>query len=160
MLSRLNGLLLVTKSCEGRSCRNPWIVLDRGFIEAGGKKTATAASEPAIDTLRRALDPKYDDYFDALPDVHFGACAKLQLIENERPYYPEGAEDGLGSRWRNTMDFFDNHPANTTTKIPRNEEPAGSPEQRHATYEKLLESARKVTDDELGLGPGKNQDGD
>lgn len=154
-MSRLNALLLVTKSCEGRACQDPRSQLDIDFPESDRESSA----EPAIDTLRRALEPGYDKYFDSLPKVHFGECLKLQMIENESPFYPPGAEDGLGFKWRKRMDHFDTHNPNRETKIPRNEEPAGTEKQCHGTLEQVMADSRELTDAELGLEEERRGEG-
>lgn len=67
------------------------------------------------------------------------------------PFYPPGAEDGLGFKLRKRMDHFDTHNPNLETKIPRNEGPAGTEEQRHGTLEQVMADSRELTNAELDL---------
>ncbi|KAI0021148.1 arylsulfatase [Xylariomycetidae sp. FL0641] len=142
VLNRLNAILLVTKSCEGDTCRDPWSVLQPPNLPEGA---APIASLPA------AMAKEYDEFFAGLPEVHFRECMLYQDEENEMPFYPPGAENGLGKAWRNPTD---NWVASVTngTDVPTNEKPAGGPEQRHASLAELLAGSRTLTDAELGRG--------
>lgn len=72
LTSRLNGLMLLLKSCIGDSCRAPWTVLH---------------PDGSVKTLAEALDPRYDLYYSSLPSVHFDACATSYNHDNEAPYF-------------------------------------------------------------------------
>ncbi|GJN93489.1 hypothetical protein Rhopal_006546-T1 [Rhodotorula paludigena] len=72
--TRLDALLLVLKSCSGNSCRNPWKVIFRD-----GK----------VQSLRTALDEKYDAYFEALPRVRYSECRLGFHIKLEAPFWTE-----------------------------------------------------------------------
>lgn len=72
LTSRLNGLMLLLKTCIGDSCRAPWTVLH---------------PDGSVKTLAAALDPRYDLYYASLPSVHFEACAKQYNHDNEGPYF-------------------------------------------------------------------------
>lgn len=73
LANRLNGLLLATKTCTKNSCRDPW-----GYIHPDG----------SVQTLKDALDPKYDSFYASLPKVHFAHCLNFQSPANEEPFFP------------------------------------------------------------------------
>jgi len=64
LMHRLNGLLLVTKSCTEDSCRKPWLILQQ---ESGEK----------FRNLDEAMDRKYDALFASLPQVGFQECLDI-----------------------------------------------------------------------------------
>lgn len=72
LTSRLNGLMLLLKSCIGDSCRAPWTILH---------------PDGSVRTLAEALDPRYDLYYSSLPSVHYDACATVYNHANEAPYF-------------------------------------------------------------------------
>lgn len=72
LTSRLNGLMLLLKTCIGDSCRAPWTVLH---------------PDGTVKTLAEALDPRYDLYYSSLPSVHYEACATVYNHDNEAPYF-------------------------------------------------------------------------
>lgn len=72
LTSRLNGLLLLLKTCIGDSCRAPWSVLH---------------PDGSVKTLTEALDPRYDLYYASLPSVHFEACLTQYNLANEAPFF-------------------------------------------------------------------------
>ncbi|KIY53242.1 putative arylsulfatase, partial [Fistulina hepatica ATCC 64428] len=73
LASRLNGLLLVTKSCSQATCRNPWLALH---------------PSGTVTSLPDAMNDSYDDFYNSLPQVSFQTCLDYQLISNELPLYP------------------------------------------------------------------------
>lgn len=141
ILTRLNAILLVTKSCEANTCRDPWIAL---------QPPSSLTAKP-INSLTQALDPLYDSFFASFPEVQFKECNHYQDVENERPFWPEGAEKGLGMEWRvDTAGWTTTKP--NGTNVPPNKEPAGGEEQRFVTMEELEAGSRDLTDEELGHG--------
>ncbi|KAJ9616916.1 hypothetical protein H2200_000636 [Cladophialophora chaetospira] len=78
LISRLDALLLVLKTCKMDECRLPWLSL-----------------HPTGDvlSLRDALDPRFDDFYDTRPKVHYERC--------ERGYIPESE----GAMWDGRMSF-------------------------------------------------------
>lgn len=72
LTSRLNGLMLLLKTCIGDSCRAPWSILHPG--------------EP-VKSLADALSPRWDLYYNSLPSVHFEACTKQYNLANEEPFF-------------------------------------------------------------------------
>ncbi|KAJ5980383.1 hypothetical protein N7481_007681 [Penicillium waksmanii] len=85
VISRLDALLLVLKSCKGSDCTLPWQVLHPN-------KKVTSLSE--------ALSPKYDKFYAAQPDISFSACELGYLPGSEGPQ--EGyayRRDGDWSYW-------------------------------------------------------------
>lgn len=72
LTSRLNGLMLLLKTCIGESCRRPWSVIQPGTD---------------VTTLADALHPRYDVYYDALPSVHFDLCLEQYDLSNEAPFF-------------------------------------------------------------------------
>ncbi|KAJ3526385.1 hypothetical protein NM208_g11212 [Fusarium decemcellulare] len=139
LLDRLNAILLVTKSCTGDSCRNPWSVLQPPNRPAG----------KPVRSLTAAMNPKYDGFFASLPNVRFNHCMQYQSVDNEHPFYPPGAEKGFGLAFRLPTDNWvtsEFSPAG----VEANKEPAGGLEQRDATMEELMAHTHTLTDDELG----------
>lgn len=76
LISRLDALLLVLKTCKTDECRFPWALL-----------------HPAGDvhTLRDALDPQFDHFYETRPKVQYEKC--------ERGYVPESE----GAMWEGNM---------------------------------------------------------
>ncbi|KAL1871636.1 hypothetical protein Daus18300_004636 [Diaporthe australafricana] len=144
VISRLNALLLVTKSCTQETCRDPWSVL---------QPTKLPPNATLIKTLDEALDPAYDSFYDSFPQVTISECLGLQVPSNEAPFYPEGAETGLGLAFRNSTDGFSfPDPIQPVTQITGyfgRWAPGGGRDQRHASFEALMADARELTDDEL-----------
>ncbi|KAL2787552.1 Arylsulphatase [Aspergillus keveii] len=70
VVSRLDALLLVLKSCKGSECTLPW-----NTLHPDGKVT----------TLLEALDPKYNAFYAAQPDISFAACEPGYLPQFEGP---------------------------------------------------------------------------
>lgn len=71
LLARLDGLLLVLKSCKARSCTHPWETLH----PAGDVKD-----------LHDALDARYDKFYELEQEkVEFSKCEKGYIIESEGP---------------------------------------------------------------------------
>ncbi|KAM0747253.1 arylsulfatase precursor [Meredithblackwellia eburnea MCA 4105] len=64
LVNRLDGLMLVLKTCKGATCTNPYKALFPDFDAVG-----------EISTFDEALDARFDSYFDQLPRVHFSTCA-------------------------------------------------------------------------------------
>ncbi|KFA64982.1 hypothetical protein S40285_09308 [Stachybotrys chlorohalonatus IBT 40285] len=137
VLNRLNTLLLVTKSCEGNSCRDPWSLLQ-----------PPNATTP-VRSLADALSPAYDDFFAAFPLVHFNSCMAYQDEGNERPFYPPGAENGLGKTHRLPTPNF--QVTEIRPGVPlQNAGMFGGPEQRQITFEEMNSVERELTREELG----------
>ncbi|KAE8358950.1 Arylsulphatase [Aspergillus caelatus] len=59
VVSRLDTLLLVLKSCKGAECTLPW---------------ETIHPDKTVTTLSEALDSKYDEFYAAQPDISFSSC--------------------------------------------------------------------------------------
>ncbi|TGZ79523.1 alkaline phosphatase-like protein [Ascodesmis nigricans] len=86
LYSRLNALLLVTKSCAKESCKSPW---------------KTLHPDGTVLNLPQAMDPKYDPLYNALPQVAFKKCLDYQHVDNEVPYHPPLTPGSLGADHRN-----------------------------------------------------------
>ncbi|KAG7438433.1 Arylsulfatase [Fusarium oxysporum f. sp. raphani] len=138
--TRLNALLLVTKSCAESTCRDPWKVLQPPNKVRKGKN---------IRSLEDALNPDYDGFYASFPLVTIEECLGYQFVENEFPFYPQEAEKGLGLAHRRPTDNYKAPEPAPKVKLSGNTAPAGGWEQRHSTLERLLKDARELTDDEL-----------
>ncbi|EJT70274.1 hypothetical protein GGTG_12447 [Gaeumannomyces tritici R3-111a-1] len=83
---RLDALLLVLKSCKGKTCVRPWEAL-----------------HPAGDvaTLADALDPGFDDFYGKeQTKVAFSRCEAGQILASEGPMFEtEGAVYRRGTTW-------------------------------------------------------------
>jgi arylsulfatase len=85
VISRLDALLLVLKSCKASECTLPWQVLH---------------PDNKVTSLYEALQPKYDAFYAAQPDISFAACELGYVPESEGPQ--EGyayRRDGDWSYW-------------------------------------------------------------
>lgn len=86
IVSRLDALLLVLKSCKGSSCVKPWQVLH---------PTGDVAN------LKNALEARFDEYYEkAQVKVEFSRCEQGQLLDAEGPQSALVYRDGLKwSEW-------------------------------------------------------------
>lgn len=139
LLDRLNAILLVTKSCQDNSCRDPWSVL----------QPPSASPGKPIGSLTTAMNPKHNKFFASLPQVHFKECMEYQSEDNEKPFYPPGAENGLGKAFRLATDDWVTSNVSVASVAP-NAVPAGGAQQRHATPKQLMADTHKLSDAELG----------
>ncbi|KAI1171282.1 arylsulfatase [Nemania sp. FL0916] len=147
LLSRLNALLLATKSCAEVTCRNPWRLLQP---EPERRAIVADAGTLTISCLGDALKPEYDDFFASIPNVAFQECEIVQLIANERPYWPESLGGGLGLDYRDSPDTFVTHKPNAKTKVKGNAMQQGTAAQRNVTLDQILAKAKTLTADQLG----------
>jgi N-acetylglucosamine-6-sulfatase len=81
---RLDALLMVTKSCKGRGCREPW-----GVLHPDG----------GVDSLAGALHETFDAFYEEQPRVSFKSCVKGHVVSEEGPQdvrpWSGGGDDGL-----------------------------------------------------------------
>ncbi|ETS73165.1 hypothetical protein PFICI_15110 [Pestalotiopsis fici W106-1] len=134
--SRLNALLMVTKSCETDICRDPWSVIQ-----------PPNAAPKKISSLGDALDPAYDDFFSTFPRVTIAECVQYQFAPNEVPFYPPEAQSGLGLAFRNEPQYYEYPDVKPIEKVPYIA--GGSWEQRHATFDMLVAAGRVLSANEL-----------
>ncbi|KAI8631874.1 arylsulfatase [Xylariaceae sp. FL1651] len=146
LLSRLNALLLATKSCAEVTCRNPWRLLQ----PEPEKRAIVANGTLTISCLGDALKPQYDDFFASIPNVAFQECKEVQLIANERPYWPADLGGGLGLEYRDSPDTFVTHKPNPKKKVEGNAVNQGTQAQRNVTLSEIEEKAKVLTADQLG----------
>ncbi|KAF4465579.1 arylsulfatase precursor [Fusarium albosuccineum] len=137
--SRLNALLLVTKSCAEDTCRKPWSVIQPPHLGHGKK----------VKTLDDALDPAYDTFYSSFSLVNIDECLGYQFTSNEGPFYPPNAEHGLGLGYRNSTDNFAYPDPEPVKRLSQNDPLGGGWDQRHATLEELLNAAGELADEEL-----------
>ncbi|KAL4878815.1 alkaline-phosphatase-like protein [Aspergillus karnatakaensis] len=81
ILSRLDALLFVTKSCKGKTCREPWRAL-----HPGGE----------VDTLSDALDPRFDEFYEEQTKVEYSFCSNGYLVEAEGAMWAGEGEGDSG----------------------------------------------------------------
>lgn len=84
LLPRIDGLLLLLKSCNRDTCVHPWKHLHRNG---------------EVKNLRDAMQHKYDAKYHRLPKVHFRKCFKNGTVDlwAEGPqWHPDLAEDDGG----------------------------------------------------------------
>ncbi|KAE8371284.1 alkaline-phosphatase-like protein [Aspergillus bertholletiae] len=79
VISRLDALLLVLKSCKGSSCIEPWSVLH---------------PHGSVRNLRDALDGKYDSFYHTQPKVSFDRCEYAYIIDAEGPQHALAYRNG------------------------------------------------------------------
>jgi len=70
LISRLDALLVVLKTCKGRPCTHPWEAL-----------------HPAGDVtnLREALLPRYDSFYAGQEKLYWTQCEQAYIAESEGP---------------------------------------------------------------------------
>lgn len=74
VLTRLNGLMMVLKSCKGKDCIYPWNVIH---------------PQGDVTTIREAMDSKFDELYEKeMPQVSFDHCAPAYFLEVEGPQIP------------------------------------------------------------------------
>lgn len=78
ILSRIDALLMVLKSCYGKECHEPWNTLH------GSSK---------VKNLRQALDSEYDAFYDDQPRVSFSSCEMGYLKAAEGPQHVNKWDD-------------------------------------------------------------------
>ncbi|KAI0193498.1 arylsulfatase [Astrocystis sublimbata] len=140
LINRLNAILLVTKSCETNTCRQPW-----QWLQPGTQKHE-------IISLSQAMDPKYDEHFASFPKVAFKECLQIQDIDNEGPYYPPLSQTGnLGQNYRGPTDNYESQGEGGTRYLDSGAE-YGSWAQRHTTLAEILQTQHVLSDDEIN-GP-------
>ncbi|KAJ5335586.1 hypothetical protein N7452_007989 [Penicillium brevicompactum] len=79
-INRLDALLMVLKSCQGKTCIQPWDVL-----------------QPAdnVSSLQDALIAEYDGFYAAQPQVAFDWCDAGYIVEAEGPQIPLTSRYGV-----------------------------------------------------------------
>ncbi|KAI9271333.1 arylsulfatase [Sporodiniella umbellata] len=78
LVTRLDALLIVLKSCRAESCRNPWKVLH---------------PDGTVATLEDALDSKYDEHYTQFKPVTFKECLPYYNVANEIPQLVPASPD-------------------------------------------------------------------
>jgi hypothetical protein len=79
LVTRLDALLFVLKTCKGQTCYLPW---------------ETLMPNTGVSCLVEAMDTKYDEYFKNLPKVQWDTCDVGQVREVEGEIF--GPEDVYG----------------------------------------------------------------
>lgn len=69
-MNRLDALLMVTKSCKGWECHDPWRVLH---------------PDGSVTTLADALHKNFDAFYERQPRVSFSSCVKGHIVSEEGP---------------------------------------------------------------------------
>jgi hypothetical protein len=80
VITRLDALLMVLKSCKGDTCIKPWDVIH---------------PDGSVKDLRDALNAKYDQFYRAQPKVSYSACEGGYIISSEGPQNGLVYRDGL-----------------------------------------------------------------
>lgn len=80
LITRLDALLLVLKSCKGITCIKPWDVLQ---------------PDGSVSNLREALEERYDALYGEQPGVSFDWCADGYIIAAEGAQVPLTTRYGL-----------------------------------------------------------------
>ncbi|KAK4540744.1 hypothetical protein LTR36_008959 [Oleoguttula mirabilis] len=70
LVSRLDSLLMVLKSCKAKTCHAPWTVLH---------------PDGNVKTLNEALHGSYDGFYREQPKVSFSSCQPGYLVDAEGP---------------------------------------------------------------------------
>lgn len=98
LISRLDSLLMVLKSCKAAGCHAPWSVLHPD----GNTKT-----------LKDALHADYDAFYSKQPKVSFSSCQQGYLIDAEGPQHVDVWDEdyqsaGMGER-QQTFTYHGDH---------------------------------------------------
>ncbi|KAF6815127.1 arylsulfatase [Colletotrichum musicola] len=68
LVHRLDALIMALKDCKGRACSRPWLTLHPG---------------EEVSSLREALDPKFDQFYQSQPKMYFESCEAAFIKEKE-----------------------------------------------------------------------------
>lgn len=90
VVNRLNALMMVLKSCQGDSCREPWSLLH--------------PDDPNVDSLASALDARFDEFYEVQPRVRFDNCELGYIRESEGPQNVHQHGSGTGGVWTGEAD--------------------------------------------------------
>ncbi|KAH7027718.1 alkaline-phosphatase-like protein [Microdochium trichocladiopsis] len=82
VISRLDALMMVLKSCQGTSCVRPWSVL---HPEEEEEALQGEGQGQQVQTLADALHEQYDGFYAQQAQVSFNWCDDGYLIEAEGP---------------------------------------------------------------------------
>ncbi|PHH61800.1 hypothetical protein CDD81_7964 [Ophiocordyceps australis] len=141
---RLDALLLVTKTCSGSSCRNPWLELQRECRIT----TMCPASINIFRDWESALNSMFDPFFESLPKVSFGRCLEFQNKANEAPHMP--AEPDLGIEYRLSPDNFTVPVREDTRKLAPQTQSVGTWMNWREPLDVMAKEALPVTAKDLG----------
>jgi hypothetical protein len=94
ILTRLNALIMVLKTCKNRVCTHPWEVLHPGG---------------SVYSLKHALNERFDAFYGEQPQMWFSECplGYFAEVENQEPVSTFGP--GLrkqGFDWANHWHYF------------------------------------------------------
>lgn len=87
VINRLDALMMVLKSCQGRTCVEPWKVLH---------------PQGDVASLSDALTVKFDAFYEEQTKVSFGRCELGYIVDAEGPQAGDvvrGYEYREGTRW-------------------------------------------------------------
>ena len=70
VVTRLDSLLMVLKSCYGKECHDPW---------------QTIHPQSKVKNLKFALDPDFDAFYESQPKVSYSSCELGYLVDAEGP---------------------------------------------------------------------------
>ncbi|KIW77304.1 hypothetical protein Z517_09750 [Fonsecaea pedrosoi CBS 271.37] len=80
LISRLDSLVMVLKTCKGRTCTHPW---------------ETLHPHGEVGNLQDALDARYDDFYELQQErVRFEKCEKGYILESEGPRHVKAFSPG------------------------------------------------------------------
>lgn len=86
MVSRLDSLLFVLKSCRAETCIRPWEAL-----HPGGD----------VGNLADALSPRWDRFYETRArSVRFDRCEMGFLLDAEGPQFGEDKDESVEEAWR------------------------------------------------------------
>jgi len=84
LVSRLDALMMVLKSCKGRICVHPWETLHPSGL---------------VKDLKTAMSPQYDAFYAEQDKVSYDACAQGYLAELEGPMEVVAYDDRYWNQW-------------------------------------------------------------
>lgn len=84
VVARLDALLLILKDCKEETCTHPWRALH---------------PDHTVATLTDALNRRYDEFYEQLPEVQFEMCNPGYMPEIEGPIYGVDSPGEDGYDW-------------------------------------------------------------
>ncbi|KAK7414585.1 hypothetical protein QQZ08_012526 [Neonectria magnoliae] len=80
VIDRLDSLMLVLKSCRGKTCVEPWKILH---------------PQGDVKSLQDALQPRFDEFYEQQVKVYFDRCEDGYIVDAEGPQVGLQYRDGL-----------------------------------------------------------------
>lgn len=112
LVSRLDALLVVLKTCKGSECTHPWEALHPPRVGGSGggggggggsyddqedQDEDEGDSHGEVQSLKEALDPRFDGFYAKAGRVRWERCEEAYVRDSEGVEFGEG--EGKGEGW-------------------------------------------------------------